>query len=283
MSIKVENLFYTYLKNTPFQVEALKGIDLEIKAGEFVGIVGHTGCGKSTLIQHFNGLLRPTSGRVLVDDIDIYKKGTDKKNIRSRVGLVFQYAEYQLFEETVYDDIAFGPKNFGVPSSEVEERVKAALKSVELDYNEVKGRSPFSLSGGEKRRVAIAGVLATDPPYLILDEPTAGLDPRGRDNLLCQIKSLRDDKGKTVIIVSHDMNLIASLVDRVIIMEKGKIVFQGDLGNAFSDVDLLKKYSLDVPEITRLMHKLKDRFAEIRTDIYTVEDALTEFRKIKKK
>lgn len=282
MSIKVENLFYTYQKDTPFQVEALRGINLEIKNGEFLGLVGRTGCGKSTLIQHFNALLRPTSGKVFVDGKDIYDKKTDKKIIRSLVGLVFQYPEYQLFEETVYDDIAFGPKNFGVSEKEIPQRVKNALESVGLEENICK-RSPFSLSGGEKRRVAIAGVLAFGPTYLILDEPTAGLDPESRDSILFHIRKLRDKEGKTVVLVSHDMNQIATLADRVVIMEKGKIISQGKLYEVFSAVEALRNFSLDLPEITRLMFKLKEKGLAVRTDIFKIEEAVEELKKFKKK
>ena len=190
MSIKIEDLYYTYMKDTPFQVEALLGITLEIEKGEFIGLVGHTGCGKSTLIQHFNGLLKPSKGKVFVDGTDIFSKKVNMQKIRSRVGLLFQYPEHQLFEETVYEDIAFGPKNFGVPDKDIEARVKTAMASAGISYEELKDRSPFTLSGGEKRKTAIAGVLATEPEYIILDEPTAGLDPESRDNILSGIKEL---------------------------------------------------------------------------------------------
>jgi len=283
MSIIVENLSYIYQKGSPFEVEALKGINLEIKNSEFIGLVGHTGCGKSTLIQHFNCLLRPASGRVLIDNIDIFKKGINIKSIRASVGLVFQYPEHQLFEETVYDDIAFGPKNFGVPPGEIEHRVKDAIASVGLDFDKMKNRSPFSLSGGEKRRVAIASILASKPRYLILDEPTAGLDPKSRDKILLEVKKMHDKEGITVILVTHDMNHVAALAQKVFVMEKGKIVLQGNLKEVFSNVEVLEGYSLDVPEITRLMYLLKERGLEVNTDIYTVEEAEEELKKHKKK
>ncbi len=281
MSIKIENLYYTYLKDTPFQVEALRGINLEIEKGEFIGLVGHTGCGKSTLIQHFNGLLKPSSGKVFVEGTDIFGKKVNMQKIRALVGLLFQYPEHQLFEETVYEDIAFGPKNFGVPDKDIEGRVKHAMASAGMSYDELKGRSPFTLSGGEKRKTAIAGVLATEPEYIILDEPTAGLDPESRDNILSGIKELHTKYKKTVILVTHDMNQVALLCDRVFIMEKGRIVLQGTLNEVFSQVEALEKYSLDVPQITRLMHRLKEKGIPVNTEIYTVEEALKEIKKIK--
>ncbi|OQA19474.1 MAG: Energy-coupling factor transporter ATP-binding protein EcfA2 [bacterium ADurb.Bin363] len=283
MSIRIEGLFYTYLKDTPFAVEALRGIDLEIGKGEFVGLAGHTGCGKSTLIQHFNGLLRPSQGKVFIDDIDIYKKGVDLKKIRSLVGLLFQYPEHQLFEETVYEDIAFGPRNFGVPDEDIEKRVRDSLEAVRLDYEEVRLRSPFSLSGGEKRRVAIAGVLATDPTYLVLDEPTAGLDPESRDNIIAGIKKLHNKYNKTVILVTHDMNQVVTLCDRIFVMEKGRIVLQGGLKEVFSNIEVLQHYRLDVPQITGLMHILKHKGLDVRVDIYTVKEAAEELKKFKKR
>ncbi|MEQ8167431.1 MAG: energy-coupling factor transporter ATPase [Candidatus Eremiobacterota bacterium] len=281
MSIKIENLYYTYLKDTPFQVEALSGINLEIKKGEFIGLAGHTGCGKSTLIQHFNGLLKPSSGKVFVDGTDIFAKKVNMQKIRALVGLLFQYPEHQLFEETVYEDIAFGPKNFGVPDKDIEGRVKRAMASAGMSYEELKDRSPFTLSGGEKRKTAIAGVLATEPEYIILDEPTAGLDPESRDNILAGIKELHIKYKKTVILVTHDMNQVALLCDRVFIMEKGRIVLQGNLNEIFSQVEALENYSLDIPQITRLMHRLKEKGLSVNTEIYTVEEALKEIKKIK--
>ncbi len=281
MSIKIENLYYTYLKDTPFQVEALSGINLEIKKGEFIGLAGHTGCGKSTLIQHFNGLLKPSSGKVFVDGTDIFAKKVNMQKIRALVGLLFQYPEHQLFEETVYEDIAFGPKNFGVPDKDIEGRVKHAMASAGMSFEELKDRSPFTLSGGEKRKTAIAGVLATEPEYIILDEPTAGLDPESRDNILAGIKELHTKYKKTVILVTHDMNQVALLCDRVFIMEKGRIVLQGNLNEVFSQVEALENYSLDIPQITRLMHRLKEKGLSVNTEIYTVEEALKEIKKIK--
>jgi energy-coupling factor transport system ATP-binding protein len=281
MSIKIEDLYYTYMKDTPFQVEALKGITLEIEKCEFIGLVGHTGCGKSTLIQHFNGLLKPSSGKIFVDGIDIFSRKVNMQKIRALVGLLFQYPEHQLFEETVYEDIAFGPKNFGVPDKDIEARVKSAMASAGISYEELKDRSPFTLSGGEKRKTAIAGVLATEPEYIILDEPTAGLDPESRDNILSGIKELHKKYKKTVILVTHDMNQVALLCDRVFIMEKGRIVLQGSLKEVFSHVELLENYSLDVPQITRLMHRLKEKGLEVNTDIYTVNEALKEIKNVK--
>jgi len=205
------------------------------------------------------------------------------KKIRSLVGLLFQYPEHQLFEETVYEDIAFGPRNFGVPDEDIEKRVRDSLEAVRLDYEEVRLRSPFSLSGGEKRRVAIAGVLATDPTYLVLDEPTAGLDPESRDNIIAGIKKLHNKYNKTVILVTHDMNQVVTLCDRIFVMEKGRIVLQGGLKEVFSNIEVLQHYRLDVPQITGLMHILKHKGLDVRVDIYTVKEAAEELKKFKKR
>ncbi|MCX7615759.1 MAG: energy-coupling factor transporter ATPase, partial [Clostridiales bacterium] len=223
MPIKIENLTYVYMPNTPFEKKALDDINLEIEDGEFIGLIGHTGSGKSTLIQQLNGLLKPTSGKVYIDDISITDKGISLKNVRQKVGIVFQYPEHQLFEETIYKDIAFGPTNLGLSHEEIEKRVKRAMDFVGLDFETYKDRSPFELSGGQKRRVAIAGVLAMEPKVLILDEPTAGLDPKGRDEVLKQIKRMHKEYKMTIIMVSHSMDEVAQLADRLIVLDKGKI------------------------------------------------------------
>ena len=222
MSIIAKDLNYTYGQGSPFETKALNSVSLEINDGEFVGLIGHTGSGKSTLIQHLNGLLHPTSGQVFVDGVDISEKGMNLKEIRRRVGLVFQYPEHQLFEETVYKDVAFGPKNIGIGSSEIDKTVKWAISEVGLDYDEVKDKSPFELSGGQRRRVAIAGVLSMRPEVMILDEPTAGLDPKGRDEILSEVNKLNKQEGITVILVSHSMEDVAKLADKLIVMNKGR-------------------------------------------------------------
>lgn len=273
MSIKAENIMYVYGEWTPFRTVALDDINLEIKAGEFIGLIGHTGSGKSTLIQLLNGLERPTEGKIIVND-DVV--GEDKQNlrkIRQTVGLVFQYPEYQLFEETVYKDVAFGPLNLGLEEKDIQKRVKDALELVGFDYKKIKDASPFELSGGQKRRVAIAGVLAMKPEYLILDEPTAGLDPAGRNEILDQIKLLHDSKKQTVILVSHSMEDIARLVQRVIVLYKGKIHMQGTPKEVYKNAEELKKIGLGVPQIVDVVNALRSKGFNISDDIITVEEA----------
>ncbi len=274
MQIKLDKLTHTYMKGGPFESDALKEITFTIEEGEFVGIIGHTGSGKSTLVQHFNGLLKPTSGSIFVGGEDLQDKNTTLSKIRQRVGLVFQYPEYQLFEETVAKDVAFGPKNLKLTEEEVEQRVKKALKMVGLDYDTVKDESPFDLSGGQKRRVAMAGILAMEPKVLVLDEPTAGLDPVGRNEILNEIKKIHQEFGLTVIIVSHDMENIAKLVHRVIVMDGGEVKMMGTPRTVFQRAKELEAIGLGIPEATSLMHDLKDRGFDISLDVLTVEEAI---------
>lgn len=276
MSIVMNNVIYNYMPGTPFEKTALNDVSLEIKDGEFVGLIGHTGSGKSTLIQHLNGLLKPTSGSILIDDVNITVKGVSLREIRQKVGLVFQYPEHQLFEETVYKDIAFGPQNLGLAQEEIELRVKQTMKLVGLDYNEYKDKSPFDLSGGQKRRVAIAGVLAMKPKILILDEPTAGLDPRGRDEILENIKQLHKTQKMTIILVSHSMEDVAKLVDRIIVMNRGKVALSGTPREVFMQPEKLEEMGLSVPQVTYLVRKLKVKGFNIKQDVITVEEARNE-------
>ena len=259
MDINFKNVSFFYGEKTPFEKLALDNIDLTIKKGEFVGIIGHTGSGKSTLIQHFNGILKPTSGDVFIGDMNTKDKELAKSGLRYKIGLVFQYPEYQLFEETIEKDIAFGPKNMGLSEEEVTERVKEAMEIVGLDYEAKKDKSPFEISGGQKRRVAIAGILAMKPDILILDEPTAGLDPKGRDELFFQIKRLYEKNNITIVLISHSMEDVAKLVNRIIIMKNGHIHLDKSTKEAFSDVDDLKKVGLNVPQITELMDILRKK------------------------
>lgn len=273
MSIKIKGLNYIYAAGTPFEKAALKDINLEIADGEFAGIIGHTGSGKSTLIQHINGLIRPTSGEIEVDGRKISGQSSSLNTLCREVGLVFQYPEHQLFELTVAKDIAFGPKNLGLPPEEVERRVKeaAALVGLKEKYME---KSPFELSGGQKRRVAIAGVLAMRPKILILDEPTAGLDPKGRDSILRQIRGLHRQTGATVLLVSHSMEDVAEYVDRVIAMNDGRIVLDGTPREVFSQRDALLSIGLAVPQITELAYHLRERGFTLPTAVITLEEAL---------
>ena len=227
MSIKIENLVHVYMPKSPFEKVALDDVNIEIKEGEFVALIGHTGSGKSTLIQHMNGLLKPSSGRIIVDGVDITKDGVKLTDIRKKVGLVFQYPEYQLFEETIEKDIEYGPRNLGLDQEEITRRVKRSMEMVGLDYEIYRHKSPFDLSGGQKRRVAIAGVVAMEPKVLILDEPTAGLDPKGRDDILAQIKTLHDNYKMTIVLVSHSMEDVGKLAERIIVMNKGKVQLEG--------------------------------------------------------
>lgn len=276
MALKIEDLSHIYMEGTPFEFHALKEITTQINDGEFIGLIGHTGSGKSTFIQHLNGLLKPTSGSIIINGLNITKKEVKLKEIRQKVGLVFQYPEHQLFEETIYKDIAFGPINLGLDPRQVEERVKEAMELVGLDFENLKDNSPFELSGGQRRRVAIAGVLAMKPDVLILDEPTAGLDPRGRDEILHQIKMLHKKYKNTVILVSHSMEDISRLAERILVMHKGKIVLSGGPKEVFREVELLEEIGLAAPQVTYLMRALREKDSQVREDIYTVEKAKEE-------
>ena len=271
MSIKIENLTHVYMPKTPFEKKALDDVNLVIEDGEFLALIGHTGSGKSTLIQHLNGLLEPTSGRILVDDIDITNKEAKLTEIRKKIGLVFQYPEYQLFEETIEKDIAFGPNNLGLSSEEVSRRVKKSMEMVGLDYETYKDVSPFDLSGGQKRRVAIAGVIAMEPKVLILDEPTAGLDPKGRDDILEQIKLLHEKYKMTIVLVSHSMEDVGKLAQRIVVMNKGKVELLGKPSEVFKEVETLEKIGLAVPQVTYLMRVLRERGFNVSDEIFTVE------------
>lgn len=280
MSIKVNNVVYKYMPGTPFEKVALDNISLEIGSGEFIGLIGHTGSGKSTLIQQLNGLLKPTSGEIYINDMCITSKGANLKKIRQEIGLVFQYPEHQLFEETVYKDISFGPLNLGMSEETVLNRAKRALNIVGMDFEKYKDLSPFDLSGGQKRRVAIAGVLAMEPKILILDEPTAGLDPRGRDEILGKIKELHKEYNMTIILVSHSMEDVAKLADRLIVMHEGKIVMTGKPREVFKEPQTLEKIGLGVPQVTYLVRELKRNGFDIKEDIITVEEARIELERI---
>lgn len=271
MSIKIENLTHVYMPKSPFEKKALDNVNLVIEDGEFLALIGHTGSGKSTLIQHLNGLLEPTSGRILVDDIDITNKEAKLTEIRKKIGLVFQYPEYQLFEETIEKDIAFGPNNLGLSSEEVSRRVKKSMEMVGLDYETYKYVSPFDLSGGQKRRVAIAGVIAMEPKVLILDEPTAGLDPKGRDDILEQIKLLHEKYKMTIVLVSHSMEDVGKLAQRIVVMNKGKVELLGKPSEVFKEVETLEKIGLAVPQVTYLMRVLRERGFNVSDEIFTVE------------
>ena len=269
--IRVENLTHTYSAGTPFERSAVKGLHMDVMRGEFLGIIGHTGSGKSTLISHLNGLLKPTSGRVLLDGEDIWANPKEIRKVRFQVGLVFQYPEYQLFEETVYKDIAFGPGNMGLSRDEIDRRVRQAAAFVGLD-EELLDKSPFELSGGQKRRVAIAGVIAMEPKVLILDEPTAGLDPAGREKILAQIRAYHEEKGTTVILVSHSMEEIAQNVDRIVVLKGGNTYMEGAPREVFSRAEELEAVGLDIPQVTRVALALRRRGMDIDTAVYTVEE-----------
>lgn len=276
MSIKIENLTHVYMPKTPFEKKALDDVNLVIEDGEFLALIGHTGSGKSTLIQHLNGLLEPSSGRILVDDIDLTNKETKLTNIRKKIGLVFQYPEYQLFEETIEKDIAFGPNNLGLSQEEVSERVKKSMEMVGLDYETYKDVSPFDLSGGQKRRVAIAGVIAMEPKVLILDEPTAGLDPKGRDDILEQIKILHEKYKMTIVLVSHSMEDVGKLAERIVVMNKGKVALMGKPAEIFKEVEILEEIGLAVPQVTYLMRALKEKGFNVSDEVFTVEQGSKE-------
>ena len=274
-AITVEHLTHVYSQGTPFEKTAVDDVSLTIEEGEFVGVIGHTGSGKSTLIQHFNGLLKPTSGRILVGERDMWADPKKIREFRFQVGLVFQYPEYQLFEETVAKDIAFGPTNMGLSPEEVQLRVQEAARFVGLRADKLE-KSPFELSGGQKRRVAIAGVMAMNPKVLILDEPTAGLDPRGRDKVLGEIKQYHKAQGNTVLLVSHSMEDIARYADRVLVMNKGKVAMFDTTEKVFARAEELAAMGLAVPQVTRICRGLADRGLNIDPNCYTIEQAVAQ-------
>lgn len=280
MSIVIEQLNYVYMSGGPYETKALNNVNLTIGDGEFIGLIGHTGSGKSTLVQHLNGLLMPSSGRILVDGMDLADKATDRRAVRQRVGLVFQYPENQLFEETVEKDIAFGPKNLGLDEHEIARRVKDAMRRVALDYDELHERSVFELSGGQMRRVAIAGVLAMEPQVLVLDEPCAGLDPRGREEILSLIRDLHREAGTTIVMVSHSMDDVASLAERVIVMNHGEVVMDGAPRDVFSCGEELRGMGLDVPQAVILAQKLREKGYDIPEGIYRTEEIMAQIMKI---
>ncbi|AUN19375.1 energy-coupling factor transporter ATPase [Clostridium botulinum] len=279
MSIKIENLTHVYMEGTPFEKKAIDNINITIENGEFVALIGHTGSGKSTLIQHINGLLKPKSGNIIIDNVNIADKGVKLSSIRKKVGLVFQYPEYQLFEETIEKDIAFGPINLGLNQEEILNRVKRAMNIVGLDYEVYKGKSPFELSGGQKRRVAIAGVVAMEPKILILDEPTAGLDPKARDDIYSKIQALRKEYNMTIILVSHSMEDVAKFADKILVMHKGRCVLQGEPCEVFKEIDALESIGLAAPEVTYLVQKLRKKGFNLPDNIYTIEKAKKELLK----
>lgn len=270
--IKTEALTYVYGEGTPFRKVAVDNVDLEIEEGDFAGIIGHTGSGKSTLIQHFNGLLKPTSGSVYIDGEKLWDDKAKLRPVRFKVGLVFQYPEYQLFEETVYKDIAFGPKNMGLKEDEIDRRIKEVSKMVGLS-DEIMKKSPFELSGGQKRRVAIAGVMAMEPKVLILDEPASGLDPKGREQILGMIKEYHQEMKNTVLLVSHSMEDIAKNVQKILVMNESKLFCYDETAKVFHRSEELEKMGLAVPQITRVFNRLKAMGIDVGEDIYTVNYA----------
>lgn len=278
--IKAENVNYIYQQGMPFECQALYDVNIEIEDGSLVALIGHTGSGKSTLIQHFNALVKPTSGKIIINGIDVTAPKADLRLVRKTVGLVFQYPEHQLFEETVYKDIAFGPKNMGFSDEEIDKRVRESAALVGLKEKHLT-RSPFDLSGGQKRRVAIAGVLAMNPKVLILDEPTAGLDPKGRDEILATIKKLHEENKKMIIIfVSHSMEDVAKTAERVIVMNDGHVEMQGTVAEVFAQAEHLQKIGLNVPQVTLLTDKLRLAGYDLPEHIYTVKYAADAIKKL---
>lgn len=283
--IEIKNLSFIYNKDTPFEVKALDDISLTIEDNSFIGIIGHTGSGKSTFMQQLNGLLRPTSGTIIIDGVDITQKDIKLNKLRESVGMVFQYPEYQLFEETVEKDVAFGPKNLGLSDEEVAIRVKDAIEDVKLDYEWVKDRSPFELSGGQKRRVAIAGILAMRPKVLILDEPTAGLDPRAREEILDEIYDIYKKTKITVVLVSHSMEDVFTYANEIVVLSKGRLIMHKTTDEAVKERELLKKYDVGVPEITEFMFTLQEKYPGLNPYVKTVEEArshIHEYFEVKK-
>lgn len=278
MSIILDHINYVYGGDTPLEVKALDNVCLQIPDGQFVGIIGHTGSGKSTLAQHLNGLLKATSGHIYFNGEDIYDKDFSMKKLRSKVGLVFQYPEYQLFETDVLSDVCFGPKNLGLDKKEAELKAFDALRKVGLPMD-LYYQSPFELSGGQKRRVAIAGVLAMEPEVLILDEPTAGLDPKGRDEILHQIKQLQTETGMTILLVSHSMEDVAEYVDRIVVMNQGRVMYDDVPKKVFSNYKELEEIGLAAPQVTYILHELRRRGVDVDTDATTIEEAAETVRK----
>lgn len=279
MSIIVNHLSYIYNAGTVYEKKAVDDVSLQIDNGEYIGLVGHTGSGKSTFIQHLNGLYKPTSGGIYIDGVDIFSEGYDRKKLCSKVGLVFQYPEHQLFEEDVFTDVCFGPKNLGLSKSEIELRAYDALKSVGVKDDSFY-ISPFDISGGEKRRVAIAGVLAMKPDVLILDEPAAGLDPQGREQILSLIDGLHEQLGITIIMVSHSMDDVAEHVQRLIVMHQGKVAMDGPVREVFKERQALESMGLTVPEVTKVLSELRAKGYPVRTDLITVEEAANEIMRV---
>ncbi len=280
--LKTEHLTYSYSTGTPFEVTAIEDINIEIEPGELVAVIGHTGSGKSTLIQHFNGLLKPQSGKVYVDGQDIWESRKTLRASRFAVGLCFQYPEYQLFEETVYKDIGFGPKNMKLSEEEIDRRVREAARFIGVT-DEMLEKSPFDLSGGEKRRVAIAGVMAMEPKILILDEPTAGLDPRGRDTILGLIRNYREETGRTVMIVSHSMDDVAKIATKVLVINDRHVAMYGTVPEIYARSEELVAMGLDIPQVTKVFLGLKENGIPVRTDVFTVEQARAELRSLREK
>lgn len=277
--LETQNLTYKYSVGTPFEKVAIEDISISVEKGDFIGIIGHTGSGKSTLVQHLNGLLKPTSGTILLDGKDIHSDKNFTRQARFKVGLCFQYPEYQLFENTVYEDIAFGPKNMKLSKEEIKERVLRAAEFVGV-RNDMLQKSPFDLSGGEKRRVAIAGVMAMQPEILILDEPSAGLDPKGRKVISEMIEQYRKNTGSTVIVVSHSMEDVAESADKVLVMNKGKVEYFASVDEVFSNAEHLVEIGLNVPEITKVFLALKKQGYDVRTDIYSISEAKAELLRL---
>ncbi|HLW48608.1 MAG TPA: energy-coupling factor transporter ATPase [bacterium] len=271
--IRCDGLSYLYQRGTPFETAALDDVSLSIAAGEAVGVIGATGSGKSTLVQHFNGLLRPARGRVYLDDVDIHAREVDRRRVRQEIALLFQYPEHQLFEETVAADVAFGPRNLGLGDDEVRGRVERALRQVGLDPDRFGPRSPFTLSNGEMRRAAIAGLLAMRPRMLILDEPTAGLDPAGRRDILGHVARLRRDAGLTIVLISHSMDAVAALCDRVVVLDHGRLVADGPVRTVFADAPALEALGLGVPQAAQCVHRLRERDWSVRADVLSVDEA----------
>jgi energy-coupling factor transport system ATP-binding protein len=276
MSIEVKDLTHTYSEGLPYESRAIEAVSFEVQGGEFMGIIGHTGSGKSTLIQHLNGLLKPKSGSIFINGIEITKHGVPMRDIRRKVGLVFQYPEYQLFEENVQKDVAFGPFNLGLSEDEVDTNVREAINLVGLDYSEVAGRSPFELSGGQKRRIAIAGVIAMKPEVLILDEPTAGLDPKTHKEVLRMIREIHKATKNIVILVSHNMTDIAENCDKVLVLEKGKTLMYGTPEEVFMQKDKLSLSGLGIPPAMDFMYNLSERGFDVKTNVFNADEAANE-------